>query len=174
MHFRVRSSGAKIRPSGRVRHRPFAKAGTPRQTERIRVFDVKHIKADLDIDTQNHPIPAVSSRTLSPLHPHLTQIELDCGLPTLKVAKVSVKAEITPCSFKTKGGFQAFDQAGRAKAYGLNDTIVLAIGYSGSPARGLYFVSGAPTYPKKTLFFWTQGESEGHASLLASLLRLPE
>ena len=29
-----------------TKHPPFAKAGTPRQTERIRFFDVKHIKAD--------------------------------------------------------------------------------------------------------------------------------
>ena len=68
------------------RHRPFAKAGTPRQTERVRLFDVKHIKAELAIDTQNHRLSGVVTHTLSPLHPHLTQLELDCG-PDLKVAK---------------------------------------------------------------------------------------
>ena len=42
----------------------------------------------------------------------------------------------------------------------MNDTVGVAIAYSGSPARGLYFVAPEARYPKKTLFFWTQGESE--------------
>ncbi len=138
------------------RHRPFAKAGTPRQTERVRLFDVKHIKAELAIDTQNHRLSGVVTHTLSPLHPHLTQLELDCGTD-LKVAKVTVGADATPCSFETKGGKLSIKLD---KAYGSNDTIDVAIGYSGSPARGLYFVAPEAPYPKKTLFFWTQGESE--------------
>ena len=36
----------------------------------------------------------------------------------------------------------------------------MAIEYSGSPSRGLYFVDPAAGYPKKMLSFWTQGESE--------------
>src|ERR1039458_5064672 len=138
------------------KHPPFAKAGTPRQTERIRFFDVKHIKAELAIDTQKHRLSGVVTQTLSPLHPHLTQLELDCG-PDLKVAKVTVGANATPCSFETKGGKLSIKLD---KAYGLNDTIDVAIGYSGSPARGLYFPAPEAPYPKKTLSFWTQGESE--------------
>ena len=46
------------------------------------------------------------------------------------------------------------------KAYGTEETIDVAVGYSGSPSRGLYFVDPAGPNPKKTLSFWTQGESE--------------
>ena len=54
---------------------------------------------------------------------------------------------------------QARDQA-RQGHTGPNDTIDVAIEYSGKPSRGLYFVEPAAGYPKKTLSFWTQGESE--------------
>ena len=46
------------------------------------------------------------------------------------------------------------------KAYGLGDTLDLAIEYSGSPDRGLYFVLPETPYPEKRLSFWTQGEAE--------------
>ena len=54
-------------------HPPFAKAGTPRQTERIRFFDVKHIKAKLVVDTENHQVSGVVTHTISPLHPFLSR-----------------------------------------------------------------------------------------------------
>ena len=85
------------------RHPPFAKAGTPRQTERIRFFDVKHIKAKLAVDTENHKVSGVVTHTISPLHPFLSQIELDCG-PDLKVTKVTAGTGATPCTFGHKQG----------------------------------------------------------------------
>src|SRR4051812_19138923 len=66
------------------KHAPFAKEGTPRQAERIRFFDVKHIKAELAVDTRNHKISGTVTHSISPLHPLLSQLELDCG-PELTV-----------------------------------------------------------------------------------------
>ena len=94
-------------PDPATRHapkrRPFAKAGTPRHTERIRFFDVKHIKAELTIDTAKREVRGMVTHTLSPLHPYLTQVELDCG-PELKVTKVTVGDRSDPCKFATKDG----------------------------------------------------------------------
>jgi aminopeptidase N len=135
---------------------PFAEAGTPGHAERIRFFDVKHIKAELAVDTKNHKISGVVTHTISPMHPFLTQIELDCG-PELSVNKVTAGTNAAPCKFETKHGKLSIKLN---RAYGPNETIDVAVGYSGSPSRGLYFVDPAGPDPKKTLSFWTQGESE--------------
>jgi len=142
-------------PPARAR-RPFAKKGTPPRTERIRFFDVKHIRAELTIDTKKREVRGKVTHTLSPLHPYLTQLELDCG-PDLKVTNVTLGARPTPCDFTAKGEKLTVKLD---KAYGPDDTIDLAIHYHGSPERGLYFVLPEAPYPEKRLSFWTQGESE--------------
>jgi aminopeptidase N len=149
----AQSSGSG-RPS--PERRPFAKAGTPRRTERIRFFDVKHIKAELLIDTKKREVRGTVTHSLSPLHPYLKQLELDCG-PQLKVSRVTVGPKGNPCTFATKDSKLAVTLD---KAYGLGDTIDLAIEYTGSPDRGLYFVLPEAPYPEKRLSFWTQGEAE--------------
>ena len=53
--------------------------GRPGKTERIRFFDVKHIKAELTLDTKKREVRGTVTHTLSPLHPYLKQVELDCG-----------------------------------------------------------------------------------------------
>ena len=115
---------------------PFAKAGTPRQTERIRFFDVKHIKAELTSTPQKHKISGVVTHTLSPLHPYLTQVELDCG-PELKVTKVTAGRPVDTLQVRDEA--TASLSITLDKAYGPDDTIDLAIEYSGSPdARALF------------------------------------
>jgi aminopeptidase N len=143
-------------PSSPPARRPFAKPETPRRTERIRFVDIKHIKAELSVDARKREIRGVVTHTLSPLHPYFTQLELDCG-EKLKVSKVTVGAQGAVCEFKTKGSTLSISLD---KAYGVDDTIDVAIAYSGSPDRGLFFVLPETPYPEKHLSFWTQGESE--------------
>ncbi len=139
--------------------RPFAKAGTPRREERIRYVDVKHIKAELTLDTKQKEVRGTVTHTFSPLHPNLTRVELDCG-PELKVAKVTKRApgnDPVACSFATAGSklTVAFD-----RPHGPGETLDLAIYYSGSPTRGLRFVVTEPAYPERPLAIWTQGQAE--------------
>ena len=61
------------------KRRPFAKPGAPRQEERIRYFDVKHVKAELTLATKQKEVRGTVTHTLSPLHPYLTRVELDCA-----------------------------------------------------------------------------------------------
>jgi aminopeptidase N len=135
---------------------PFVKAGTPRQRERIRFFDVKHIKAKLVVDTANHQLSGVVTHTISPLHPLLTEVELDCG-PELKITKVSVGTSAAACAFGVKERKLTIKLD---RSYSPADTLDVAVEYSGKPSRGLYFVEPAAGYPNKMLSFWTQGESE--------------
>ncbi len=148
--------GPECRAGGRARHPPFVKAGTPRLRERIRFFDVKHIKAKLVVDTVNHQLAGVVTHTISPLHPLLSTVELDCG-PDLKITRVSVGTSAAPCTFLVKEGKLAIKLD---KPYGPGENLDLAVEYSGRPARGLYFVDPEAGYPRKMLSFWTQGESE--------------
>jgi aminopeptidase N len=136
--------------------RPFAKAGTPRQAERIRYFDVKHTKAELTLATKKREVRGTVTHTLSPLHPYLTKVELDCG-SDLKVTKVTVGPEAVPCTFAAKDGKLSITLD---KPHGPGETLDLAIEYHGSPEHGLTFVPEDPAYPEKPLAIWTQGESE--------------
>ena len=142
-----------------AKRRPFAKPGAPRQEERIRYFDIKHIKAELTLATKQKEVRGTVTHTLSPLHPYLTRIELDCG-PELEVTKVTKRAEggsAVSCKFATGNGKLTVTLD---KAHGTGETLDLAIDYSGSPSKGLQFVLSDPAYPERPLAIWTQGESE--------------
>ena len=143
-------------PAAPPARRPFASPDTPRQTERIREADIKHIKAELVLDGQKQEVRGTVTHTLSPLHPYLTSLDLDCG-PKLKVSRVTVGPQAAACKFATKGEKLSitFD-----KPYGPDDTVELAITYSGSPESGLHFVAPDPANPEKPLAIWTQGEAE--------------
>ena len=143
-------------PAAPPARRPFASPDTPRQTERIREADIKHIKAELVLDGQKQEVRGTVTHTLSPLHPYLTSLDLDCG-PKLKVSRVTVGPHAAACKFATKGEKLSitFD-----KPYGPDDTVDLAITYSGSPESGLHFVAPDPANPEKPLAIWTQGEAE--------------
>jgi aminopeptidase N len=144
-----------VGPAAKTR-RPFAKHGTPPRTERIRFFDVKHIKAELTVDTRTREVRGRVTHTLSPLHPYLREVDLDCG-PELVVTGVALGAKPAQCEFTEKDEKLSVKLD---KAYGPGDTIDLAIEYHGFPQRGLYFVLPEAPYPNKRLSFWTQGESE--------------
>jgi aminopeptidase N len=136
--------------------RPFAKAETPRQTERIRYYDVKHTKAELTLSTKTKEVRGTVTHTLSALHPYLTKLELDCG-PELKVSRVTVGSKSV--------GFVSSAKDSKLKvildkAYEPSETIDMSIEYSGSPKHGLTFIVKDPAYPQKPLSIWTQGESE--------------
>ena len=137
--------------------RPFAKPDAPRQTERIREVDIKHIKAELTLDTEKKEVRGTVTHTLTPLHPYLTRVELDCG-PKLKVSKVTAGPQRgRRASSSTKGEKLSITLD---KPYGPDDTIDLAISYAGSPESGLHFVTPDPAYPEKPPAIWTQGEAE--------------
>jgi aminopeptidase N len=139
--------------------RPFAKPGTPRREGRIRYVDIKHIKGELTLDAKLKQVRGTVTHTLSPLHPYLTEVELDCA-PELKVNKVTKAAQDgrpVPCKFKAGGGKLTVTLD---KAHGPDDTLDLVVGYTGQPTKGMSFVVSDPAYPERPFAIWTQGESE--------------
>jgi aminopeptidase N len=136
--------------------RPFAKPGTPRKTERLRCVDVQHIKAELTLDAKKREVRGTVTHTVRPLHPFLKTLELDCG-KDLKVARVTLGPDKTPCTFRHDGDTLAI---ALDKPRGPGETIDIAVEYAGSPDRGIRFILPDPAYPEKPMAIWTQGEAE--------------
>ena len=139
---------------GPAARRPFAKPGTARQVERVRTFDVRHIRGELTLDIKKSEIRGTVTHTLVPLHPGLEAVTLDCGA-ALKVSRVVVGS--TPCVFQQKGDELAITLD---RAYGSDSTLALAVTYAGSPAVGIRFVKPDADHPKRLVCVWTQGEPE--------------
>ena len=111
------------------------------------------------MDTKKKEVRGTVTHTLSPLHPFLTRVELDCA-PELKVTKVTKAAKgsgTAACKFATANGKLTVTLD---KAHGTGETLDLAIEYSGSPAKGLQFVLADPAYPDRPTAIWTQGQAE--------------
>ncbi len=134
--------------------RPFAKPGAPRQAERVRTFDVRHIKAELTLDIKKGEIRGTVTHIITPLHPGLDSLVLDAG-EDLKVSRVAVGA--AACAFTRKGDELAVTLD---RAYGPDDTVRIAVTYAGSPGKGIRFVKPDPDHPKRPVCVWTIGEPE--------------
>jgi aminopeptidase N len=141
-------------PPGPAARRPFAKPGAPKQAERVRTFDVKHIKGDLTFDVKKKEIRGTATHTITPLHPGLNTVTLDCGAD-LKVSKVAIGSSI--CKFEQKGDELTITLD---RAYGPDETFELAVTYAGSPEKGLHFVKPDPDHPDRAPIVWTVGEPE--------------
>jgi aminopeptidase N len=134
--------------------RPFAKPGTRRQVERVRTFDVRHIKGELTLDTKKSEIRGTVTHTIAPLHPGLDSLTLDCGAD-LKVSRVAVGSK--SCTFDHKGDELAITLD---RSYGLDEPFDLAVTYAGSPRKGVRFVKPDRDHPKRAVCVWTVGEPE--------------
>ena len=155
----IASTSATAQPPGMggpgpAARRPFAKAGASKQAERVRTFDVKHIKGDLTFDIKKSEIRGTVTDTITPMHPGLDSVTLDCG-PDLKVSKVAIGS--TACKFEQKGDELVVTLD---RAYGPDETFELAVTYAGSPEKGIRFVKPDPDHPKRAVSVWTVGEPE--------------
>ncbi len=144
-----------VSPTPGADRRPFVKPGTPRRSERVRTFDVEHIRAELTIDPSAATLKGTVTHTLKPLHPKLSVVTLDCG-PKLKVGRVSLVGgpELT---FQHEGEKLAITLD---RPYSPDESLSLAVEYSGAPERGMNFIPADPTRPEIRPTVWTQGEAE--------------
>jgi aminopeptidase N len=138
--------------------RPFATATTPRQAERVRTFDVRHIKGELTLDTRAAEVRGTVTHTLEPLHGGMTAVALDCARE-LKVARAAVGQG-------SRAGDRPFERKGDTlvvtldRPYAAGEAFDLAVTYSGSPGKGIYFIPPDPSEPDRPYCVWTQGEAE--------------
>ncbi|AMV40654.1 M1 family aminopeptidase [Planctomyces sp. SH-PL62] len=142
-------------PVGQAR-KPFAKPGTPRKAERIRSYDVKHIRADLKLDLEKGTIAGTVAHTIAPLHAPLARLELDCG-PRLKVERATLGAAGVELPFEHKGETLAITIEPPRPA---GEEFVTTIAYSGATEQGLHFIPPDAVNPDRPRAAWTQGEAE--------------
>ena len=141
-------------PAGTPARRPFAKPGSAPMAERVRTFDVRHLKADLTLDTKKGEIRGTVTQTIAPLHPGLESVTLDCGAD-LKVSKVAVGSNV--CKYAQQGNELVITLD---KGYGPDEMIPLAVTYAGTPDVGIRFVKPDADHPQRQPCVWTQGEPE--------------
>ena len=142
--------------------RPFATADTPKQTERIRLFDVRHIKGELTLDPKAAggagEIRGTVTHTIAPLYGGLATVTLDCA-KELKVARVAAgpREKPRPCKFEARGDTLVVTLD---KTYPAGEVFDLAVTYAGTPKQGLYLVPADPAEPGRPVCYWTQGEAD--------------
>ncbi|MEW6511290.1 MAG: M1 family aminopeptidase [Bacteroidota bacterium] len=118
---------------------------------RSRTYDVQHYRIELSFDEEKKKVFGTTTITVVPFPDELTRLEFDAE--DLDVTKVlfrgkSLKYEILPLKLAVP----------LDRPYSYRDTLAVAITYSCTPSRGLFFVHPDSAYPDKPHQIWTQGE----------------
>lgn len=140
-------------PLGEAR-KPFAEPGTPRRTERIRSYDVRHVKAELTLDMEKDSLAGAVTHTVAPLHAPLARMDLDCG-PALKVSRVTLGTGGAEVPFKHEGETLAITLDPPKPA---GEPFDVTVAYSGSPDNGMHFIPPDAAHPDRPKAAWTQGQ----------------
>ncbi|MBT8495337.1 MAG: M1 family metallopeptidase, partial [Deltaproteobacteria bacterium] len=132
--------------------REFALPGTEARYARDRLFDVEHVKIDVDLDFETRSITASCSLTVRALVSErwlqLDAVELDID---------SVRRRGKNLAFEHDGEILHIDLGAQAK---VGKTFTIVVDYTAQPRRGLYFVGPEAAYPDKPIQAWTQGQDE--------------
>lgn len=133
--------------------KPFALPGSPTQWSRDRKFDVEHLLLEIGVDPAAKRIRGTATHTVRPFLDGLDVVELDCC--ELEVSKVTANGRA--CAFSLDGGkLRAKLRTPAPKGRPLR----LAITYSGTPRRGIYFTGPEDHLPGRQTMVWTQGQDE--------------
>ncbi|HEY1817603.1 MAG TPA: M1 family metallopeptidase [Kofleriaceae bacterium] len=132
--------------------REFAFPGTRPKFAPDRVVDIQHIALALDVDPAARTVRGTATLRTAAIGP-VTAVELDAvELDIAKVAANGKAAQFRHDGKKLRVALPAPLAAGAE--------LVLAIEYSGSPRRGLYFIAPDDGYPHRPTQVWTQGQDE--------------
>jgi aminopeptidase N len=133
--------------------RPFQPAHVEPNWPRDRSAEIRHIKIELALDFEHRRISGTATHRIAAIVDGLATLEFDAT--ELAIAAVRAGGEPVP--------FETADRKLRitfARALAAGDEIEVAIDYSATPRRGLYFVGPDDAYRDKPVQAWTQGEDE--------------
>jgi aminopeptidase N len=126
--------------------RPFAFAGTPRNFERDRPFAIEHLAANIELDVPKKSIRATATLTIKRVDESATEIDLD-----------AVGFTITKVSVDGKNAEHRYDGKTLVISVGKNvQTATIAIAYTATPRRGLYFLEPDEHVPDRPKQVWSQ------------------
>ena len=116
-----------------------------------RDYHVVHYRIEVSFDEAAHSVTGRTTTTLVPFIPNLTVVELDAE--KLNVRSVTLGRRSLRFSVLPKKLAITLD-----RPYALEDTLALAVEYTCTPSRGLYFVQPDSNYPDRPSQIWSQGE----------------
>lgn len=148
----VEGGALAARPNG-PSWKPFPMPGAPTQWSRDRTFDVVHTRLDVRIEPDAKRISGTATHTIRPFLDGLESVELDCCELTVEKVTAGRKA----CAFALDGGKLRVELPSAAKK---GKDLDVAVTYSGTPRRGIYFTGPDEHRPQRQVMVWTQGQDE--------------
>lgn len=118
---------------------------------RSRSYHVLHYKIDVSFDEASKKVFGKVTTTLVPFLPEMSTVEFDAE--SLRIQKVTMRGNDLKFDVEPKTLAIHLD-----KPASYNDTLTMAIDYSCTPRKGLYFIQPDSAYPDKPWQIWTQGE----------------
>lgn len=116
-----------------------------------RTVDILHYKIELCFEEEKKKVLGTTTVSFVPLKSNLDSIQLDAV--ELDVKSVLMNGKSLAFSNNRKRLAVKLD-----KSYSFNDTLKVAVDYSCSPKKGLYFTAPDSTDPGRRTQIWTQGE----------------
>jgi len=148
-----RGTSASARAAAANGARPFPMPGAPTQWSRDRKFDVEHLSLELAVDPAAKRIAGTATHVVRPFQGDLDAVEFDCC--ELDVSKVTANGR--SCRFALDAGKLRATLPSRAPK---GKRLRIAIEYSGTPRRGIYFTGPDEHRPGRQTMVWTQGQDE--------------
>ena len=148
------ASWAKAQQPAQITRKPFGDALSREHPPRARTYHLQHVLLKVALDERRKSVSGTSTLTLRPLAAGLQSVEVDS-------ADLQIQSVTLP-----NGNSLTFEQAGEKlnvrlpEAASPNDLITIAIAFSGTPKKGLYFVMPDKANPDKPVQIWSQGEAE--------------
>jgi aminopeptidase N len=117
-----------------------------------RTYDVLHYRIAVTIDEPARSVRGSVTTTLVPFPPDLRTLVFDAEEMTISKATLGKN---TPLKFTQQERTVTLELD---RPYGHHDTLQVAIEYSATPRKGLYFIQPDSAYPKRPRQIWSQGE----------------
>jgi len=143
--------GAAAAPHGVKR--PFPLPGTPSRWSRDRKVDVQRIRLEVALDFRRKSIAGTATHSFTPILDGVEALELDCV--DLRVRRVTMRGR--RLRFAHAEGVLSVRFPRPLRAGGKAE---IAIEYSGTPRRGLYFCAPDEHHPGRLVEAWTQGQDQ--------------
>ncbi len=136
------------------RHDGFPLPGDKPRYPRDRKVEMKHVRLDIKLDLDEKRVSGSVSHTFSPVNEGVSSFDLDAVELDIDAVKL---ADGIPLEFTLSDGRLHIELD---RPHDPGEELTVVVGFSGSPRRGLYFISPSEAYPNKRLEAWTQGQDE--------------
>jgi aminopeptidase N len=134
--------------------REFAFPGTRARWAPDRIVDIQHLAIALDVDPTRGSIAGTVTLRCCVIAGLAHAVELDAVELTIERVTVNDAA----AGFRHDGKKLRIELPGGTAAAG--SELMIAVGYRGTPRRGLYFIAPDAAYPHKPVQVWSQGQDE--------------